>query len=150
MTSATKSTVWARRRSRRALVQAVYQWQMADNDLVRIEADFLADGSLVKADVEFFRELLRATVSSVAELDEVITPLLDRSLASLDQIELAVLRLGSAELKTRIDIPYRVVISEYVELTKTFGAEDGHKYVNGVLDKLALTLRPIETASERV
>lgn len=150
MTSATKSNVWARRRARRALVQAVYQWQMADNDLVRIEADFLTDGSLEKADVEFFRELLRATLSSVGELDELIAPLLDRSLSSLDQIELAVLRLGAAELKTRIDIPYRVVISEYVELTKTFGAEDGHKYVNGVLDKLALTLRPVETASERV
>ncbi len=145
-----KSNVWARRRARRALVQAVYQWQMADNDLVRIEADFLASGSLDKADVEFFRELLRATLSGIGELDEMISPLLDRSLSSLDQIELAVLRLGAIELKTRIDIPYRVVISEYVELAKTFGAEDGHKYVNGVLDKLALTLRPLETASERV
>ena len=145
-----KSNVWARRRARRALVQAVYQWQMADNDLMRIEADFLASGSLDKADVEFFRELLRATLSGIGELDEMISPLLDRSLSSLDQIELAVLRLGAIELKTRIDIPYRVVISEYVELAKTFGAEDGHKYVNGVLDRLALTLRPLETASERV
>jgi N utilization substance protein B len=145
-----KSNVWARRRARRALVQAVYQWQMADSDLVRIEADFLASGSLDKADVEFFRELLRATLSSVGELDELISPLLDRSLSSLDQIELAVLRLGAVELKSRIDIPYRVVISEYVELAKTFGAEDGHKYVNGVLDKLASALRPLETASERV
>lgn len=145
-----KSRVWARRRARRALVQAVYQWQMADGDLVRIEADFLTSGSLDKADVEFFRELLRAALASVTELDELLAPLLDRELSSLDQIELAVLRLGALELKDRIDIPYRVVISEYVELAKTFGAEDGHKYVNGVLDKLALTLRPLETASERV
>lgn len=145
-----KSNVWARRRARRALVQAVYQWQMADSDLLRIEADFLASGSLEKADVEFFRELLRATLSGIGELDELIAPLLDRSLSSLDQIELAVLRLGAVELKSRIDIPYRVVISEYVELAKTFGAENGHKYVNGVLDKLALALRPLETASERV
>jgi N utilization substance protein B len=145
-----KSNVWARRRARRALVQAVYQWQMADGDLVRIEADFLSSGSLDKADVEFFREQLRATMANVVELDEQLLPLLDRELKSLDQIELAVLRLGTLELKDRIDIPYRVVISEYVELTKTFGAEDGHKYVNGVLDKLAQTLRPLETASERV
>jgi len=145
-----KSNVWARRRARRALVQAVYQWQMADGDLVRIEADFLSSGSLDKADVEFFRELLGATLTNVGELDEQLLPLLDRELSSLDQIELAVLRLGALELKDRIDIPYRVVISEYVELAKTFGAEDGHKYVNGVLDKLALTLRPLETSSERV
>jgi N utilization substance protein B len=145
-----KSNVWARRRARRALVQAVYQWQMADGDLVRIEADFLSSGSLDKADVEFFREQLRATMANVVELDEQLLPLLDRELKSLDQIELAVLRLGTLELKDRIDIPYRVVISEYVELAKTFGAEDGHKYVNGVLDKLAQTLRPLETASERV
>lgn len=145
-----KSNVWARRRARRALVQAVYQWQMADSDLLRIEADFLASGSLEKADVEFFRELLRATLSGTGELDELISPLLDRSLSSLDQIELAVLRLGAMELKSRIDIPYRVVISEYVELARTFGAEDGHKYVNGVLDRLASALRPLETASERV
>ena len=145
-----KSNVWARRRARRALVQAVYQWQMADGDLVRIEADFLTSGSLDKADVEFFREQLRTTLADVAELDAQLLPLLDRSLASLDQIELAVLRLGALELRDRIDIPYRVVISEYVELAKTFGAEDGHKYVNGVLDKLASTLRPLETSSERV
>jgi N utilization substance protein B len=145
-----KSNVWARRRARRALVQAVYQWQMADGDLVRIEADFLSSGSLDKADVEFFRELLGATLTNVGALDEQLLPLLDRELSSLDQIELAVLRLGALELKDRIDIPYRVVISEYVELAKTFGAEDGHKYVNGVLDKLALTLRPLETSSERV
>ena len=145
-----KSNVWARRRARRALVQAVYQWQMADGDLVRIEADFLSSGSLDKADVEFFRELLGATLTNVGELDEQLLPLLDRELSSLDQIELAVLRLGALELKDRIDIPYPVVISEYVELAKTFGAEDGHKYVNGVLDKLALTLRPLETSSERV
>jgi len=145
-----KSNVWARRRARRALVQAVYQWQMADGDLVRIEADFLSSGSLDKADLEFFREMLRATLSNVSELDEQLLPLLDRELTSLDQVELAVLRLGTLELKDRIDIPYRVVISEYVELAKTFGGEDGHKYVNAVLDKLALTLRPLETASERV
>lgn len=145
-----KLNVWARRQSRRALVQAVYQWQMSDCDASKIEADFLSSGSLEKADQEFFREVLRGVLAECEALDAEIRPLLDRSLDSLDQVELAVLRLGTWELKNRIDVPYRVVIDQYVELARTFGAEDGHKYVNGVLDKLASTLRPLETASERV
>lgn len=145
-----KLNVWARRQSRRALVQAVYQWQMSSSEAAAIEADFAGSGSLDKADVEFFRELLRGVIAEVAELDALLIPLLDRDLDALDQIELAVLRLGTLELKNRIDVPYRVVIDEYVDLARTFGAEDGHKYVNGVLDKLAQTLRPLETASERV
>jgi len=145
-----KLNVWARRQSRRALVQAVYQWQMSSSDASAIEADFTSSGSLDKADLEFFRELLRGVIRETSELDALLTPLLDRKLESLDQIELAVLRLGTLELKNRIDVPYRVVIDEYVELARTFGAEDGHKYVNGILDKLAQTLRPLETASERV
>jgi N utilization substance protein B len=145
-----KLNVWARRQSRRALVQAVYQWQMSDSDASSIEAEFVASGSLEKADLEFFHELLRGVIAEQAELDALLLPLLDRKVSALDQIELAVLRLGALELKNRIDVPYRVVIDQYVDLAKTFGAEDGHKYVNGVLDKLAVSLRPLETASERV
>jgi N utilization substance protein B len=145
-----KLNVWARRQSRRALVQAVYQWQMSDSDASSIEAEFIASGSLEKADQEFFHELLRGVIAEQAELDALLLPLLDRKLSALDQIELAVLRLGTLELKNRIDVPYRVVIDQYVDLARTFGAEDGHKYVNGVLDKLAVSLRPLETASERV
>jgi N utilization substance protein B len=145
-----KLNVWARRQSRRALVQAVYQWQMSDSEASSIEADFVASGSLEKADLEFFQELLRGVISQQAELDALIEPLLDRKLSALDQIELALLRLGTLELKNRIDVPYRVVIDQYVDLAKTFGAEEGHKYINGVLDKLAGILRPLETTSERV
>jgi transcription antitermination protein NusB len=145
-----KLNVWARRQSRRALVQAVYQWQMSDSEASSIEADFVDSGSLEKADLEFFQELLRGVISQQAELDALIEPLLDRKLSALDQIELALLRLGTLELKNRIDVPYRVVIDQYVDLAKTFGAEEGHKYINGVLDKLAGILRPLETTSERV
>jgi transcription antitermination protein NusB len=145
-----KLNVWARLQSRRALVQAVYQWQMSDSEASSIEADFVDSGSLEKADLEFFQELLRGVISQQAELDALIEPLLDRKLSALDQIELALLRLGTLELKNRIDVPYRVVIDQYVDLAKTFGAEEGHKYINGVLDKLAGILRPLETTSERV
>jgi len=140
-----KMNVWARRRARRALLQAVYQWQVAGADVQNIEAEFLAAGSLEKADLDFFRECLRGVIRHTDELDGELTPLLDRKVTELDQIELALLRLGAYELKHRIDVPYRVVIDEYVELARTFGAEDGHKYVNGVLDRLAGTLRPLET-----
>ena len=140
-----KVNVWARRKARRAMLQAVYQWQVAKPDLASLEAQFLSNGSLEKADVDFFRSCLRGVYHHAEELDEVLSPLLDRALNELDQIELALLRLGVYELKERMDVPYRVVIDEYVDLAKTFGAEDGHKYVNGVLDKLAGSLRPLET-----
>ena len=142
-----KANRWARRRARRALVQAVYQWQLADADSRQIEAEFLASGSLKKADKGFFTEILRGVLDKSSDLDELIEPLLDRKLKELDNVELAILRLGTYELNARIDVPYRVVIDEYVELTKIFGAEDGHKYVNGVLDKLARTLRVAEASS---
>ena len=140
-----KVNVWARRRARRALLQAVYQWQVAKHDLSPLEAEFLTSDALEKADVAFFRDCLRALHGQVEALDELLASRLDRGLDELDQIELALLRLGAYELKERIDVPYRVVIDQYVELAKTFGAEEGHMYVNAVLDKLAQELRPLET-----
>ena len=139
-----KPNPWARRRARRALVQAVYQWQMSDADTSAVEREFLAEKALAKADVEFFQELLRGVLQHSDEVDVLFAPLLDRSLASLDQVELAILRLGAFELKNRIDVPYRVVIDEYVQLAKLFGAEDSYKYINGVLDRLAGDIRKIE------
>ncbi|MDH3642156.1 MAG: transcription antitermination factor NusB [Gammaproteobacteria bacterium] len=139
-----KPNPWARRRARRALVQAVYQWQMSDADTSAVEREFLAEKALAKADVEFFQELLRGVLHHSDEVDVLFTPLLDREFASLDQVELAILRLGAFELKNRIDVPYRVVIDEYVQLAKLFGAEDSYKYINGVLDRLAGDIRKIE------
>lgn len=139
-----KFNPWARRRSRRALVQAVYQWQMADTDTSIVEREFLESEALRKADVEFFSELLRGVLHHVDEVDALFSSYLDRELRSLDQVELAVLRLGAFELRHRIDVPYRVVIDEYVELAKLFGAEDSYKYINGVLDRLARETRKIE------
>lgn len=141
---ASKPNPWARRRARRALVQAVYQWQMADADTAQLEVEFLEAQALQKADVEFFTELLRGVLHHSSEIDALFLAYLDRTLASLDQVELAILRLGAFELKNRVDVPYRVVIDEYVELAKLFGAEDSYKYINGVLDRLAGEVRQIE------
>jgi len=142
---------WARRKARRALVQAVYQWQMAGGTPAEIEAEYTANGSLDKADEAFFHELLGGVLRHTAEIDALLVPVIDRTIAELSNVERAVLRLATRELESRIDVPYRVVIDEYVELTKLFGAEEGHKFVNGVLDRLAGTLRPVEVAArERV
>ena len=139
-----KTNIWARRKARRALVQAVYQWQLSANSIASIRADFHDTDSLKKADVDFFDEMLGFIVRGADDIDEAFNGLLDRPQEQLDQVERAILRLATAEFIHRIDIPYRVVIDEYVELAKTFGAQDSYKYINGVLDKLATDLRRIE------
>lgn len=142
---------WSRRRARRALVQAVYQWQMAGGTSREIEQDYESNGSLEKADVNFFRDLLRGVLLNCGDVDALLAPALDRPIAELTNVERAVLRIATRELAERQDVPYRVVIDEYVELTKLFGAEEAHKFVNGVLDRLAGSLRPVEVAArERV
>ena len=139
-----KPNVWARRKARRALVQAVYQWQLSGNPLSDIRDDFHRAEALKKADKTFFDELLRLAVEQADALDEAYTALLDRPNEQLDHVERAILRLATAEFQHRIDVPYLVVIDEYVELAKTFGAQDSHKYINGVLDRLAGQLRAVE------
>lgn len=139
--------MWHRRRARRALVQAVYQWQLSDNSVASVLTDFQEDDSLKKADGDFFEELLKGTIASADELDEKYVPYLDREVSRLDHVERAILRLAAYEFVYRIDVPYRVVIDEYVELAKTFGAQDSHRYINGVLDNLAAQVRSIEVGS---
>jgi N utilization substance protein B len=128
-------------------MQAVYQWQMTGVDVQPLELEFRAAGALKKADEAFFSALLRGVLLHAPELDERLAPLLDRKVTELDRVELALLRLGAYELEHRIDVPYRVVIDEYVELAKGYGAEASFKYVNGVLDRLATTLRQAERSS---
>ncbi len=139
-----KSSHWARHRTRKVLMQAIYQWQMTQAGTHALETEYREAGSLKKVDEAFFSELLRGVVAGREELDALLAPLLDRKVAELDRVELALLRLGAYELKHRIDVPFRVVIDEYVELAKSYGAEDSFKYVNGVLDRLAAELRPLE------
>ena len=130
-------------------MQAIYQWQMTGIDSRGLENQFAEDGTLDKADRPFFNEAVRQITLNTPEFDTLIEPLLDRKLSSLDRVELAILRLGAFELKNRLDVPYRVVIDEYIELAKTFGAEQSHKYVNGVLDRLAGEIRAVEVQARK-
>ncbi len=131
-----------RRRARECAVQAIYSWQLSKNDLSDVEASFLSEQDMKGVDSKYFRELLNGVAKNTAELDEKMEPYLtERSIQELGQIELAILRIALYELMKREDVPYKVVINEAIELTKTFGAEDSHKFVNGVLDKIAPTIR---------
>nr|WP_281201741.1 transcription antitermination factor NusB [Pseudohongiella acticola] len=132
-----------RQKARRMLLQALYQWEIARAPVNDILAEFLVyyQG---KIDREFFKQVFPDVISHVDELDEMLRPWLDREIKSLDPIELSLLRLGLYELAHRIDVPYKVVINEAVELAKVFGATDGHKYINGVLDRAARQLRELE------
>lgn len=142
-----KGRIAKRRVARTLLMQAVYQWQIAKQNLNDIEAQFQVDNDFSGVDGEYFSEGLRAIAHQVTELDELFAEYLDRSVSDLDPVELAILRLAAWEFSQRIDVPYRVVLNEGIELAKTFGATDGHKYVNGVLDKLANRLRSAEISA---
>ena len=138
-----------RRRARHYALQALYQWQISRNALSDIDAQFRAEYDFSKTDVEYFQTLLHEVPQYVGELERAFEPLLDRAVKDLNPVELTVLRMGAYELAHRIDIPYKVVINEAVALAKKFGATDSHKYVNGVMDKLAQQLRQIEVSAER-
>jgi len=133
-----------RRKARHYGMQALYQWHMAGAPLSDIEAEFRTDYDFSHVDLAYFQALLHQVPGCVDELEALFTPLLDRPLAELDPIELTLLRMGTYELLERTDVPYKVVINEAVALAKKFGATDGHKYINGVLDKAAHQLRKVE------
>lgn len=137
----------ARRKARQLLVQALYQWQLAGGGPVAIEAQFRADNDFSKVDVDYFHDLLHGILTLADEVDGAYGLYLDRGLHELDPISRALLRIGTYELLHRIDIPYRVVINEAVNLAKSFGPEDAHRYVNGVLDKVAAANRQLEVAA---
>ena len=132
-------------RARRSAVQAPYQWAMAENSISEVIREFEKDrDELNKADVEYFRAILKGIEKQQAELEEKLGPLLDRPLAELDQVEKAILFLGMYELLYHLELPWRVVLNESIELAKMFGAEESHKYVNGILDKAARQIRTVE------
>lgn len=123
-------------------MQAIYQWQMNAASAAALTSEYAAAGALAQADRPFFEEILAAVIGRRDELDSLYEGVLDRDRERLDGVELAILRLGVCELKCREDVPGPVVIDECVELAKLFGAQDSHKYINGVLDKVAGRLRP--------
>lgn len=134
----------ARRKARRFALQGLYEWQLSGNPAWEIEARYRTENAMHKVDLDFFHELLHRIPQVQAELDALLEPALDRAFAALDPVELATLRIGAYELKYRVDVPYKVVINEGIELAKVFGAAESHRYINGVLDRLAQQLRPHE------
>jgi N utilization substance protein B len=143
-TGTQKASPAARRKARSFALQAIYQWHMAGADLAKIEAEFRADNDMSKVDLEYFHEILHGVPRELSALDQIIKPLLDRNAEEMTPVELSILRLATYEMMHRIDVPYKVVINEAVELAKSFGATDGHKYVNGVVDKIAQQVRTVE------
>ena len=141
-----KVSAAARGRARRIAMQALYQWQITDNAISVIEAECHSDNDMENVDTEYFSLLFKGVVKSKSELDALFSPyLVAVSIEKLDPISLALLRQATFELRDRIDVPYRVVINEAINLAKKYGAADSHKFVNGVLDKVAPTLRAAET-----
>lgn len=139
----------ARRRARELATQALYQWLVAGGQAAEIDAFIRGTQGFDKADQVHFDTLLYGVVKESALLEAAIAPCLDRPVAELSPVERAVLMVGAFELRHHIEIPYRVVINEGVEVAKTFGGTDGYKYVNGVLDKLAAKIRPDEAQARR-
>lgn len=128
-------------------MQALYQWQLTQQPSSDIAGQFIGGEEMKGADVEYFTELLTQCAQQSATIDATLAGFLDRPAGQLDPVEHAILLIGIYELSNRLDVPYRVVINEGVELSKRFGATDGHKYINGVLDKAARAIRADERQS---
>ncbi|HSD17049.1 MAG TPA: transcription antitermination factor NusB [Thermomonas sp.] len=139
----------ARSRSRRRALQAIYAWQLSATSEGALIAEFAHEQAHEIADLEYFEDLVRGVLRHVAQLDAALAGFIDRTVAEVDPIERAALRIAAYELLHRPDVPYRVVINEAIDSTKRFGSEHGHTYVNGVLDKAAATLRGTESQARR-
>ncbi len=144
MKKANTSRSKARRFARERALQAIYQWDMSAGQASDVHRQFFDRQEMGQVDTDYFTRLFNGVSHHVDDADALVTPGLDRSLEGLDPIERSVLRLAVFELSDCLETPARVVINEWIEITKRFGAEQGHKYVNGVLDKLAPTIRPME------
>ena len=139
----------ARSRARRRALQAIYAWQMSGQAIDKVIEQFRDEQDMDIADLTYFEDLVRGIVQHLEEIDGELRKFLDREIAQVDPIERGVLRIATYEMLHRPDIPYRVVINEAIETTKRFGADHGHTYINGVLDKAAATWRAVEVTEAR-
>lgn len=128
--------------ARRNAVQALYQWDLTEQPAGDIETHFIADHDFEGADLEYFKRLVRQVPLHRQEIEDNLKPFIDRELNSVDPVERAILRLGAYEIEYEKEIPLKVIIDEAVELAKTFAAEHGYRFINGVLDKLGNQMRP--------
>lgn len=134
----------ARSIARKLAMQALYQWQLTQQPADEIKQQHLEDEESAGVDEEHFSELLTECIGQQAAITGALAPYIDRPLEQLDPVESAILMIGMYELRDRLDIPYRVVINEAVDLCKRFGATDAHKYINAVLDRAAKEIRAAE------
>lgn len=134
----------ARTNARKAAVQALYQWQMTGHNLSEIERQFLEEDRLKDAQKSYFVELFYGVPKNLDSIDQALSEFVDRPVDKIDPVERAILRIGVYELMLRLDMPYRVILNEGINLAKYFGADGSHKYINGILDKVAQKKRPIE------
>lgn len=134
----------ARTNARQAAVQALYQWQISGHNLSEIERQFVEEGRLKDAQKSYFNELLYGVPKNLDAIDQTLAEFVDRPVDKIDPVERAILRIGVYELEHRPDMPYRVILNEGINLAKCFGADGSHKYVNGILDKVAQKKRALE------
>lgn len=144
------ATAATRRMARHYAMQGLYQWQMAGASLNAIEAEFRTDNDMKNVDVEYFQDLLHGVPKHLSDIEKLFEPhLVERALNELDPVTESLLRMACYEFKFRIDVPYKVIINEAVALAKKFGAEDSHKFINGVLDKTAADVRALEVKANK-
>lgn len=146
-TTSYKTTLTAIRKARRFALQGLYEWHISKNPIHEIEAHTRASNAMHTVHLGYYHELLHEIVQQVDELDTLIASKTDRTLDQLDGVERAALRIGTYELKNRLEIPFKVVIDEAIQLNAHFGSVDGHKYINAVLDNLAKELRTAEVTA---
>jgi N utilization substance protein B len=139
----------AKRRSsaREKAMQALYQWAITGNALGEIETQFHEEQNMAKVDLDYFHEILHGVPAQLEDLDTLLDAYLDRKDDMLDRVAQAILRISAWELRNRLDVPYQVIIKEAINLARSFGADQSHKYINGVLDKLAREIRAVEFKS---
>ena len=138
-----------RSKAREYAVQALYQWQISGNEIKDILDQFAVEKKPKTYEVDYFQDLVRGVITNLTEIDAAIAPHIDRDIEKVDFVERAILRQSTYELMQHVEVPFRVVINEAVELAKLFGADQGHKYVNGVIDKLAQKIRALEVKARQ-
>lgn len=143
------SQVQARHNARVKALQALYQWDLAGTELAELELQFNDTQEMSRVDLAYFSELLHGVVKQIDVIDSHLSKCVDRPIEDLDPIEKTVCRIAAYEFISRLDVPMRVIINEGIEITKRFGADQGHKYVNGVLDNLARMVRKFDTAANK-
>jgi len=142
--SSEKSVAKARGKSRRYAMQAIYQWQMTGDSITDIKQQFFDDNNFSLIDAEYFSELVSGVASSISDLDPLLEKNMPRSVESVDPVERSILRMATYEFVHRLDVPYKVVLNEAVNIAKEYCAENSHAFVNAVLDKVAKEVRHIE------